>query len=293
LTVGLASRTLGAAAPHPFGRPGIWLCRCEASLPSNAEGDVDARKHPEFACEIDLPALRSRREVTSAIPRDFRVVWQNLDTRKFVHVSWLRFTGHAFVFQYTAEAHLDADFEPFPAFPDLHSTYQSEDLFAYFAERVPSTAVDRSLPAALGLRDDEATPVELLARSWGRSPHDTIQVVPEPTHSPDGVSTRFFLASGVSHVDESNPDAVANRIACLMRNDPLALRDEPDNPINAKAILLEASGEIVGWMPDTSLMSCTSRDAGDDLNVFVEHANGPDPPWHLRLLCRLETRSRV
>lgn len=251
-------------------------------------------QYPEFECEIELPAIRSRREVTSASPREFRVVWQNLETRKFVHVGWLRFTGSRFVFQYTAEAHLDADFEPFPAFPDLHSTYESEDLFPYFAERVPSTAVDRSLPAALGLRDDEATPVELLARSWGRSPHDTIQVVPEPTESSDGVTTRFFLASGVRHVDERDPDAVADRIARLRRKDPLALRDEPDNPINPKAILLEASGEIVGWMPDYLLDEVhKSRDAGDDLNVLVEHANGPEVPWHLRLLCRLETRSRV
>lgn len=248
----------------------------------------------EFECEIDLPALRSRRAVTVASPRDFRVVWQNLDTRMFVHVGWLRFTGTAFVFQYTAEAHLDPDFEPFPAFPDLHSTYQSEGLFAFFAERVPSTAVDRTLSAALGLRDDEVTPVELLARSWGRSPHDTIQVVPEPTESSDGLSTRFFLASGVSHVDEGNPDAVAYRIARLRRNDQLALRDEPENPINQKAILLEASGEIVGWMPDYLLDEVhKSRDAGDDHNVLVEHANGPEVPWHLRLLCRLETRSRV
>jgi transcriptional regulator with XRE-family HTH domain len=250
-------------------------------------------QYPDFECEIDLPLIRSRRELRAASPRDFRVVWQNLDTRKFVHVGWLRFTGTAFVYQYTAEAHLDADFEPFPAFPDLHATYESADLFAYFAERVPSTAVDRSLPAALGLREDEATPVELLARSWGRSPHDTIQVVPEPSESSDGASSRFFLASGVSHVDERDPDAVANRIARLRRNDPLALRDEPDNPINVKAILLEASGEIVGWMPDYLLDEAhKSRDAGDDLKVFVEHANGPEVPWHLRLLCRLETQSR-
>lgn len=251
-------------------------------------------QYREFECEIDLPVIRSRRETRSASPRDFRVVWQNLDTRQFVHVGWLRFTGTGFVYGYTPEAHFDADFEPFPAFPDLHATYESEGLFTYFAERVPSTAIDCSLSEALGLRDDEATPVELLARSWGRSTHDTIQVVPEPTESTDGVRTRFFLASGVSHVDERDPDAVTSRIARLRRNDPLVLRDEPENPINPRAVLLEASGAVVGWMPDYLLDEIhKSRDAGNNLNVVVEHANGPTVPWHLRLLCRLETRPRT
>jgi hypothetical protein len=247
--------------------------------------------YPEFETEIDLPVLRRQRpRATSA--REFRVVWQNQETRKFGHVGWLRSTTKGFSFQYTAEAHLDADFEPFPAFPDLHASYDAIELFPFFANRLAAAAVDRSLPAALGLEDDEATPVELLARSWGRSSHDTIQIVPEPTKSSNGMSTRFFLASGVGHADESNPDTVSRRIAGLQRNDPLRLRDEPDNPINPKAIVLESSGEIVGWVPDYLLDELhKSRDNGNQFSVLVEHANGPEIPWHLRLLCRLEEQA--
>ena len=247
--------------------------------------------YPEFEIDIDLPVL-SRQRLAPLPIREFRVVWQNLETRRFLHVGWLRFTGLAFTFYYTAEAHLDTDFEPFPAFPDLHGRYESFVLFPFFADRVASTAVDRALPAALGLGDGEATPLELLARSWGRSKHDTIQIVPEPTHSGDGSSTRFFLASGVSHVNESEPSIVSARIAGLKRGDPLTLSDEPSNPVNPNAIILGSSGFPVGWVPDYLVEEIHKlRDSGDDFDIAVEHANGPDIPWHLRLLCRLETNA--
>jgi hypothetical protein len=77
-------------------------------------------------------------------------------------------------------------------------------------------------------------------------------------------------------------------------NHPLRLRDEPDNPINPKAIVLEASGGIVGWVPDYLLDELhKSRDNGNEFSAFVEHANGPEIPWHLRLLCRLEEQEQA
>lgn len=249
--------------------------------------------YPDFDTDIDVPVLRSRRVSTSR-PREFRVVWQNQETRQFVHVGTLDFDGTRFAFRYTAEAHLDADFEPFNAFPDLHATYDSVELFSFFAERVATSPLDRSLAGSLGLEGLGATPVELLARTWGRSPHDTIQVVPEPDLAIDGSMTRFFLASGVRHVNEADPDSITQRIATLERDTPLVLCEEPDNPFNARAMLLESSGQTVGWVPDYLLDELHKmRDAGDDIQVFVEHSNGPDVGWHLRLLCRMEVRSKA
>ncbi|MCA1694164.1 MAG: helix-turn-helix domain-containing protein [Actinobacteria bacterium] len=249
--------------------------------------------YPGFETQIDLPALETRTS-RALMPREFRVIWQNQQTRRFVHVGWLQFSGTRFTFTYTAEAHLDADFEPFPVFPDLHGAYESVDLFAFFAERFATSAVgEAKLAAALGLNGDEATPVELLARSWGKTPHDGIQVVPEPLELADGSTVRLFLASGARHVNEEDPDSVAERIAQLQRGEPLTFRDEPDNPINPQAIILETSSprHAVGWIPDYLLDEVHKRrDAGDDLRVYVEHANREDVAWHLRLLCRLELR---
>lgn len=247
-------------------------------------------RYPDFECELRLPVLdESPADVREA--RTFRVIWQNLRTRQLVHVGWLEFTGREFVFGYTPDAEIDADFEPFAAFPDLRATYRSTDLFPFFADRVASTARPDydHLIAALGLTRDEATPVELLARSGGWTPHDTIQVVPEPVIDGTGTEVRPFLVSGARHVDEDNPDRVGTVIAKLKPGTPLDLADEPDNPSNPRAIVVAKDRQRVGWVPDYLLDYVhKQRDAGKRISVLVEHANGPEAPWHLRLLCRLE-----
>lgn len=244
--------------------------------------------YSDFETEIDLPISRPPEQDR----REFRVVWQNPLTRRFVHVGWLEHEGGYFSYSYTPEAELDGDFTPFPAFPDFRVPYRSRELFSFFADRI-ATAVggETTLADALGLDSASATPVALLARSWGQDVHDTVQVIPEPIVRPDGTAVRMFLASGARHVDEDNPEAVAARIADLKSGAPLTLRDEPTNPVNERAIVLDASGEPVGWIPDYLLDELHKhRDAGSSIGIFVEHANGPRVPWHLRLLCRIEVR---
>ncbi|MHB1445955.1 MAG: helix-turn-helix domain-containing protein [Acidimicrobiales bacterium] len=246
-------------------------------------------RYPDFDCELRLPVLdESATQVQP--PRAFRVVWQNVRTRQLVQVGWLEFSGREFAFAYTPDADLDPDFEPFAAFPDLRTTYRSTNLFSFFADRVVSAARPdfEHLITALGLTRAEATPVELLARSWGMTPHDTIQVVPEPVVDETGAETRPFLVSGIRHVDERHPDKVAEFVARLTKGQILSLQDEPDNPINPRAIVLDASGQRVGWVPDYLLDYLHKyREAGNAVSAVVEHSNGPEAPWHLRLLCQL------
>lgn len=246
--------------------------------------------YPDFACGIHLPILDEKTE-----PRSFRVVWQNVHNRQFVHVGWLEFTGTEFTFKYSPEAEIDSDFEPFPTFPDYRRTYRSAELFSFFADRLVSSARTdySSLVAALGLTSEDATPVELLARSWGANAHDTIQIVPEPVNSLDG-EVRSFLASGVRHVAEDDPTSVDERIARLQHHQELDLRDDTDNPRNTRAIVLEANGLPVGWVPDYLLEYIhKQREAGRRISVAVERANGPEVSWHLRLLCRCLVTTQV
>ena len=165
-------------------------------------------------------------------------------------------------------------------------------MFPFFASRLFTTATSEHLLSALGLDQENATPVELLARSWGTTPHDTIQIVPEPHVLEDGSEVRPFLVSGVRHADEMNPGLVTKRIAVLRQGHELTLRDEPANPHNERAILIEASEEPVGWVPDYLLDYVHKRrDEGMQPHVYVEKANGPETPWHLRLLCLLEMKA--
>ena len=244
-------------------------------------------EHDDDDTEIEIPSLRYERPDHR---REFRVIWQDQETRSLVHVGWIEFTGAEFRFSYLEEARSNPRFRPFPAFPLLDETYESEDLFPYFAVRLPSAADPQhdSVLDALGLRREEATPVELLTRSPSDSPHDTIQVVPEPTEKSDGTLVRDFLVSGVRYVDQHDPSAVGRLIESLPVGLPLEFVHEPLNPHNAEALKLSVDGKDLGWVPNYLLSEIHGYiDSNRTVSVSVARANGSDAPWHLRLLCRL------
>jgi len=59
--------------------------------------------------------------------------------------------------------------------------------------------------------------------------------------------------------------------------------------VNADALLLNSgTGERVGWIPDYLLDTVHEYRNRGPVSVYVERANGPDVPAHVRLLCRLE-----
>ena len=243
-------------------------------------------EHPDGPVEIRIPSPQRKRP---ARRREFRVIWQDRSTWSLVHVGWLEFTGEEFVFSYTDRARSHPRFRPFSKLPFTAEAHRSGELFAFFALRVTNTADPQheATLEALGLDSDEATPAELLAR-LPESPHDTIQVVPEPTELPDGTTTRVFLASGVRHADEHDPDTVSRLIENLRAGAALDLVPEPQNPHNPRALHLSADGTRVGWVPDYLLTEIHGHLNSDHpLSVTVARANGPHTPWHLRLLCQL------
>lgn len=245
--------------------------------------------------EFDGQAVDIRLPTSDAVEaqddrREYRVIWQDPTSRAFHHVGWLEHARGEFTFSYTDEARANPAFKPFPPFPLFQKRYRAPDLFPFFAVRLLS-AMDPNFTAvldALGLSRAEATPAELLAHSSAESAYDTIQVVPEALERPDGSLVRTFLASGVRHVDEYDPDAVSARVASLKPGESLDLASEPDNPFNYRALKLLADGAPVGWVPDYLLEEVHAHlDSGRGISLVVERANGPEAPWHVRLLCRI------
>lgn len=217
------------------------------------------------------------------------VVWQNPETRQFMHVAHLNVEADGqYVFEYQQDAEQVPGFDGFAAFPDLHRRYRSDRLFPFFTNRVLSARRPEyeMYLDALNITDDEQAPVELLARSGGTRATDTVHIVPEPRTEVDGRQVLLFLASGTRHLDSAS-----ERISRLSPGDELLLRPEPDNPVNPNALLLDnTTGEPVGWVPDYLLDLVPDYQARGPVQVFVERANGPEAPSHLRLLCRLEAQ---
>lgn len=220
--------------------------------------------------------------------RRLYVVWQHPETRRFVTVGCLEVTPEGYAFEYEPEAAREPGFEGFAAFPDFRHRYRSDRLFSFFANRVlsPRRPEYTTYLDALALEDDALTPVEMLARSGAARATDTVHIVPEPQRLPDGREVLVFLASGVRHLPSAE-----SRIAQLHSGDQLHLRDELDNEVNPDAVLIDTdSGEPVGWIPDYLLDTVHDYRARGPVHVYVERANGPPAPSHLRLLCRLEAR---
>jgi len=242
--------------------------------------------HPDGNLELVVPALSPSEPKP---PRSFRVIWQNDETRSFSEIGRLRFTGSAFVFEYTQDAVTVEGFVPFDEFPDLEQVYRSEELFAFFAKCLPQAA-DPSFSLvleALGLSRRDATPADLLPFG-AEEQSSVIHVSPEPVETPNGGLQCSFLVSGVRYADIESKGVVSEMIERLEKGERLSAAVDHTNPVNQKAIGLAVDGVRLGYVPDHLLDDVASfRRAGRRVDFRVERANGPDANWHLRLLVRM------
>lgn len=111
-------------------------------------------------------------------------------------------------------------------------------------------------------------------------------VDPLRTEEDGKVISRFFV-SGVRY--HAGSEELIKRLKPGAR---LALRDEPGNPYNPRALLIDVAVEQpVGWVPDwlvDDVHALRARDA--DIEVVVERGN-PDAPAHLQLPCRISAQA--
>jgi hypothetical protein len=247
-----------------------------------------------------LDVLAASRPVDRSVGMAQRMVvaWQHPIRRKIHPVGFLSHGAGIYRFQYIRNALRIEDFYPLLGFPDLHRDYTSEDLFPLFAQR----AMDPRRPdyqryiERLGL-EGEPGPWEQISRSQGRRHGDTLQLLPEPTLDND-VLTCLFLVNGMRHAHEKPRVLEGREIsvtrkqvdAILARSQPgdeLTLAREPGNPVNPLALMVAESSVPVGWVPDLLVEDVNNLLQRTNVAVTVEQVNGPDAPWHLRLMARL------
>lgn len=226
------------------------------------------------------------------------VAWQHPVSRAISPVGFLSYDGHRYRFAYMRNAQRVPDFRPLLGFPELGSAYCSENLFPLFAQRAmdPRRADFHRYVESLGL-EGEPSPWEQITRSEGHRQGDTIQLLPEPTVT-GGELTFSFLVHGIRHAHDG-PKILAGRhvqvtraqvehaLAHLKPGDELLLAAEPGNPRNVLALMVIGSGVPVGYLPDLLTEDVHELVRRASVTVVVEHVNGPDAPWHLRLLARL------
>jgi hypothetical protein len=246
-------------------------------------------------------ALEPKHRSTGTVRR-LVVTWQHPDKRLIEPIGVLDYDGHLYRFGYIRHALSVRDFRPLLGFTDLYREYASDKLFPLFAQRVmdPRRPDYERYVRRLGL-DEDSSPWEQIARSQGRRQGDTIQLLPEPVNE-HGVITGRFLVHGVRYVPgpsrmldgravQVDSEQVEEALAALRPGDALGIVSEPDNQVNSLALMVLAEHHTpVGWIPNLLLEDMHRLMARADVSVTVEHVNGPDAPWHLRLLARLTAR---
>jgi hypothetical protein len=136
----------------------------------------------------------------------------------------------------------------------------------------------------LGLPLD-ATPLDILSRSGGERKGDAVQVIEQPSVDLAGATESIFLVRGARY---ATSQYLSTSVAeALKRDDRLSIVPDPSNTTNPSALLIATmDGTPIGWIPDL-LISYVRIVLESDAQLVVLRNNGPEAPWHLRLLVRL------
>lgn len=198
-----------------------------------------------------------------------------------------------YTFRYLRRAATVRDFQPFVGFGRLDRTYTSPTLFPLFTHRIirPSRPDYPRFLRALWL-DDGASDWAVLARSQGQREGDGIRVLMEPEVRTDGTTRTIFLVHGVRH-RLRDPD-VETALARLGRGDRLRLVDEPDNPVDGRAVLVSSDGTtMLGWVPTVLLPYVHHVRRSEPPVATVLQSSGADVPPAYRLLIELSGRTEA
>jgi len=216
------------------------------------------------------------------------LAWQDPQSRQWFPVGKLSSEGGIYRFVYTKGAELSKNFIPFGFMQDLHAVYKPEALLPLFANRLISKKRPeyRDFLRWLDLREDEADPLVLLARTEGVRETDSLTVFPCPERDVDGKYVVHFFSHGLRYL----PSEARIRISKLHSGERLYLMPDPQNPHDGFAIALRTDdpATIVGYSPryiSRDFLEILENDP-DAVQVRVKRVN-TDAPIQLRLLCTL------
>jgi hypothetical protein len=175
------------------------------------------------------------------------IYWKDPSTRQRFKVGRI-VKKEAFEFKYENDISIaiDKGFKPFFPFIDTNKVYKSAELFPAFLSRLPDPKRKdiSSILQKYGL--ERYDPFELLKKSEGRLPIDTLEFI-EPIDLSGQVIKDFYIA-GVSHGDMCD-GTDCDRVNCLQISDFLKLVPEPNNRYDSNAIKICHDKTKIGYVP--------------------------------------------
>ncbi len=218
------------------------------------------------------------------------VTWQNPLSRNWIPVGRLQYKNEKYIFNYTDGAKQESDFVPLGPMSNLNDSYESDELFPIFKNRL----LPRSRPEYtdylnwLNYKDDKITPLEELARTSGIKATDSLQLFPIPEET-NGMYEVTFFSHGIRHL----PPSYIDRVSHLNYGNKLYLMKDIQNKFDPLAIVLRTDDptEIVGYCPRffvCDFAKLLNNNGVDKVDVSVVKVN-LNSPLQFRLLCKLIT----
>ena len=221
------------------------------------------------------------------------LAWRCPHTSEWIPVGELSYKSNKYFFEYTLgalKAQNDGHFIPFGQMVDLNKTYESNDLFPIFQNRL----LQKSRPEYddyidwLDLNSTSLSPLNELARSGGIRATDNLQLFPIPRKRNNRYEIRFF-----SHGIRYLPPCYIDRINHLNPGNKLYLMMDVQNKYDPFALALRTGDpiEIVGYTPrffSQDLGKLLGVNGPNNVCVSVEKVNLKSP-IQFRLLCKLDT----
>jgi hypothetical protein len=217
------------------------------------------------------------------------MAWQDPMNRRWLPVGRLTYEGNVYRFVYTKGAQESSNFEPFARMGDLHTIYESSELFPIFANRIlPKSRPEyKQYLEWLDLPENQSSPLLVLAVSGGARGTDSLELFACPEPNLQGLYEARFFGHGISHLTQQVIDLVGK----LERGSRLFLMPDVQNPVDSFAIALRTDdpATIVGYCPryltddfHKLLQACRP----ESVLVVVDKVN-VDAPVQFRLLCKI------
>lgn len=214
-----------------------------------------------------------------ANPRIFLVSRQDPTTRTFEPVGILSALPGSYFFEYLHAFQSAAGARALGGLPLNSTPFSSHELFPVFANRIIGAhRVDRPENLeSLGLAES-ATDIEILSRSEGSRPVDTIRLTELPDLTSGTFDLRFFV-HGIRY--QVNIDALLGELSV---GDPVFFDHDRENSHDPFATLVTSGGKKLGYVPRalSPLLSVAV-----ELHGNVSQINDPSAGADLRLMIRV------
>ncbi len=219
------------------------------------------------------------------------LAWRNPNQNgQWIPVGQLHSKNNKYIFEYTQGAKGTAGFVPFGLMNKLHDSYESEDLFPIFRNRLlPKSRPEYSSYINwLGFGEEKVSELDELARSGGIRATDSLQLFPVPENT-NGMYDVMFFSHGIRHL----PSNYIERVNHLNQATQLYLMRDIQNKFDSFALALRTGDpiEIVGYCPKFFVKDfdrLIEMNGPGKIHVSIVKINMTSP-LQFRLLCKLNT----